>query len=241
MSELIHLHSVVPPIGQTPFGLRRHLDRLVSRIAERRRTPVDFIGAEANIAWRLCEASEDPDTHICRRLFLRPCAEAVTFSFRKSFNQDGLDYHLAVSLGSALAGKEVRPRLGGVAQTTEFHRQRLIYHHGEDAAARLEDAAVNLKALRYNGFEWEAVLTIFASLVLAQPLSDGNSRMANAVLNLALMQAGLSKGPLLLLTPSFLARPAQSFSAWKALGLGDWTEMLEMLSVAVSDNMMMLD
>jgi hypothetical protein len=94
MSELIHLHEELPPLTHMPENLRCKLDDLTQANARRRPRAFDFIGAECKLAWQLCNATDDPDAQMCRRLFLRPCAEAVTLSFRNAFEQSGLTYEL---------------------------------------------------------------------------------------------------------------------------------------------------
>lgn len=227
--------SYVPPLDRVPARLEDAFELYLGdlRAATALGCEICF-GAEYQTAWRLMHSNavERPDG--VRSIFLRPCFEAVVCSYVEVFRAD-FSAAAFMNLAAALTLAPIGPRKEGSGKTTPYQGVALRYDPDIDPKARLNELLSEIGHLSETA-PLPRMLEIYAALKLAQPLSDSNSRTANAVLALLICRNSHNVGAAFSLAPIFLSHPSRSFAAWRALGeRRDWEPLVELLTDGFCD------
>ncbi len=171
------------------------------------------------------QAGDRPaDAEVCRRslreLMVRPAVEPVALSYWRRFVHARLDLPSLVELAAGLAARPVP--LSPVAMATRplpgF--PRVEFEPPDQARLWLDKLGAAERAVGH-ALDWPVYA--YAQVVLSHPLTDGNGRLARAVLQGALARRLGLRAPALALAPACYLKRRRITQALAALSAtGDW-------------------
>lgn len=205
------------------------LEARIKLLAGRSPTFVSTFGLELQAATVLAMGAEPSARHVLQRLLSRPAAEAVLLHAWPRLTRPGFDLESMQKIASGLAAKPLAIAKGRM-RTTAGHNGEFTVYAPPEQRNELPGLLIEARAAATD-HPLASALVVFALTILAHPLTDGNGRLARALVHGTLAQGGLVRSPVLPLAPAFYAQADVVRTALKELsGSGDWPAAIESLS-----------
>lgn len=170
--------------------------------------------------------------------YLRPACEPILHRFWESLRAWSLTDALCDDMASCLAGVP-NPRRRSASQSIPGPDGLRTVFINPDEAGGWFDVLESLESADLDAFSFAGA--VFAATVVHHPYSDGNGRMARALLQGALASRGVLKTPSLALGPASYKHSGALITAIRTLGgEGDWTPFFRVLDHLVRDTVPVL-
>ena len=209
------------------------LEARIELLAGRSPTFVSTFGLELRAATVMAMGAEPSARLALQRLLSRPAAEAILLHAWPQLMRPGLDLESMQKIASGLAAKPLTIAKGRMRTTAGRNGEFTVYAPPEQRN-ELSGCLTEARAAAID-HPLASALVVFALTILAHPLTDGNGRLARALVHGTLAQGGLVRVPVLPLAPAFYARADVVRTALKELSrTGDWFAAVESLSEILS-------
>ena len=209
------------------------LEARIRLLAGRSPTFVSTFGLELRAATVMAMGAEPSARHVLQRLLSRPATEAVLLHAWPQLTRPGLDLESMQKIASGLAAKPLTLAKGRM-RTTAGHKGEFTVYAPPQQRNELPGCLIEARAAATD-HPLASALVVFALTILAHPLTDGNGRLARALVHGTLAQGGLVRAPVLPLAPAFYAQADLVRLALKELSrTGDWLTAIESLSEILS-------
>lgn len=196
--------------------------------------PVEVIGLELRVAFTAMGLGAAPSSdnsfwlRKCRALCLRPAVEPLLLAHWSKLRNFEMSEEQVANLCSLLHGSKQQARTRhsyGLWDNVRFEAPELARRWWEDiqAAANEPELAPLLPAYA------------FARTIIAHPYTDGNGRLARALVHASLARTAAYAAPFLPLAPAFYMHGAKLAGALRELSAsGNWEQFAAVFRIALN-------
>lgn len=200
-----------PPIAEedlAPDATSDRLEKLLRDLDARSDAAPRYFGREIRVAFGYLESLNCPTKQadpaddrlqLLRRVFTRPASEPILYSVWPRFCGGLQSIESYVALVSMLSSKSVQVASSRM-RTAGEEGDALVFEERVSAATWLQDIAETREG---QGCTIRRAIYAYVRTVLAHPLTDGNGRLARAMLQFELGAQGILDGPKLPVAPTF--------------------------------------